>query len=434
MFWLVVCAGHVVWNARAMSGEAARLLAAPSVAAAGAPPETRNTYLKMGVALFVAAALAVAGTLAPSTAWTALAEPLRRPEAAGAVLHSEYTTFAPQCEEDLRHNSCGAFGDFCPCKSLRPGVGPATARALALALKTTNVFLVGDSTSKMMVQHGCRTLIDPLSDPHGASCFREDGMPTVFAQPSNLRPISPEPSDLADDASCCVGDGRAEGHRCCMTMLESMVGSYCGRRDENGDFGGIGFVHMASSFKDTFEMPCEYKFGRDLPLKFQARAAAAMRHFARAVATGGGRQTTIIIDVNVWMGMEIEGATLYENIIKMTRNAISAAGLAPERTSLMMKTLYECGDEGSWHCERNNELIRRAAADANVPLFDFANTFQSKGLSPRTALREDGIHQMPDTALFEMYSMLEFVAKLAPGAGMAHPGDAAGSGTGKHER
>ena len=108
--------------------------------------------------------------------------------------------------------------------------------------------------------------------------------------------------------------------------------------------------------------------------------------------------------------MEIEGATLYENIIKMTRSAISAAGLAPERTSLMMKTLYECGDEGSWHCERNNELIRRAAADANVPLFDFANTFQSKGLSPRTALREDGIHQMPDTALFEMYSMLEFVA------------------------
>ena len=71
-----------------------------------------------------------------------------------------------------------------------------------------------------------------------------------------------------------------------MTMLESMVGSYCGRRDENGDLGGIGFVHMASSFKDTFEMPCEYKFGRDLPLKFQARAAAAMRHFARAVATG----------------------------------------------------------------------------------------------------------------------------------------------------
>ena len=419
-----------------MSAESARLLAAPSAASADDPPETRGRYFKMGVALFVTAALAIAGTLASSTASTALgsSEPLRRSLAPDEVLRSEYTTFAPQCEEDLRHNSCGPLGDFCPCKLLRPGVGPATARALALSLKTTNVFLVGDSTSKMMVQHGCRTLVDPLSDPHGASCFREDGMPTVFAQPSNLRPIAPEPSDLADDASCCSGDGRAEGHRCCMTMLESMVGSYCGRRNANGDFGGIGFVHMASSFKDNSEMPCEYKFGRDLPLTFEARAAAAMRHFARAVATGGNRKTAIIIDVNVWMGMEIEGAIHYDNIIKMTRAAISAAGLAPERTSLMIKTLYECGDEGSWHCERNNELIRRAAAANDVPVFDFAETFKSKGLSPRTALRADGIHQLPDTALFEMYSMLEFIAKLAPGRGLwrgAPSGDAAGLGTGE---
>ena len=50
----------------------------------------------------------------------------------------------------------------------------------------------------------------------------------------------------------------------------------------------MGFVHMASSFKDTFEMPCEYKFGRDLPLKFQARAAAAVKGLPRGRSSASG--------------------------------------------------------------------------------------------------------------------------------------------------
>ena len=44
-----------------------------------------------------------------------------------------------------------------------------------------------------------------------------------------------------------------------------------------------------------------------------------------------------------------------------------------------------------------------------MPVFDFAAIFKNKGLDPKTALRTDGIHQMPDTALYEMYNMLEFV-------------------------
>ena len=50
-----------------------------------------------------------------------------------------------------------------------------------------------------------------------------------------------------------------------------------------------------------------------------------------------------------------------------------------------------------------------AAEAKGVPVFDFAETFDRKGLSPETALRHDGIHQMPETALYELYAMLDFV-------------------------
>jgi len=322
-------------------------------------------------------------------------------------MHDKFTSFAPQCEEDLRHNACGPVGELCGCQSLRPGVGPATGRALTSMLEKANIFMIGDSTSKMMVHHSCRTLVDPLQDPHGAACFREDGMPTVFAQPSNLRPLSPTPSLLAHDMPCCTGD-RGKGS-CCMTMLESMVGAMCSREGSvNAGLGGIGFVHMASSFKENDDMPCEYRHGRQLPLTFKERAATALQQFAGAVATNA-RTTVVVIDVNVWMGLEMDGMKHYNNIIAWTKEAVMLSGLPIERTVLMMKTLYECGDEGSWHCERNNELIRRAGEANGVPVFDFAAIFKNKGLDPKTALRTDGIHQMPDTALYEMYNMLEFV-------------------------
>ena len=96
-----------------------------------------------------------------------------------AFVKNEFSSFEPGCEADLRHNQCGPYGEFCGCIEIKEGVAAATGRAIADVLQHTNIFLVGDSTSKMAVQHGCRTLLDPLQDQHGASCFREDGMPTV---------------------------------------------------------------------------------------------------------------------------------------------------------------------------------------------------------------------------------------------------------------
>ena len=210
-------------------------------------------------------------------------------------MKNEFSSFEPGCEADLRHNQCGPYGEFCGCVDIKEGVAAATGRAIADALRHTNIFFVGDSTSKMAVQHGCRTLLDPLQDPHGAACFREDGMPTVFAQPSNLRPLSPTPSLLAHDMPCCTGD-RGKGS-CCMTMLESMVGAMCGREGSvNAGFGGIGFVHMASSFKETDDMPCEYRHGRQLPLTFKERAATALQQFAGAVATNA--RTTVVVSTS----------------------------------------------------------------------------------------------------------------------------------------
>ena len=134
------------------------------------------------------------------------------------------------------------------------------------------------------------------------------------------------------------------------------------------------------------------------------------------------RTTVVVIDVNVWMGLEMDGMKHYNNIIAWTKEAVMLSGLPIERTVLMMKTLYECGDEGSWHCERNNELIRRAG-EANGVSFDFAAIFKNKGLDPKTALRTDGIHQMPDTALYEMYNMLEFVQQRFIGGNVSRGSD-----------
>jgi len=45
----------------------------------------------------------------------------------------------------------------------------------------------------------------------------------------------------------------------------------------------------------------------------------------------------------------------YGTIVDRTREAIQKSQLPTENTTLMLKTLYQCGDENAWHCLRNNE-------------------------------------------------------------------------------
>ena len=370
---------------------------------AAAPARDPNTVLKVAGATVALAALAVA---AVATSGTAGVQSLSALGAWGAPATPDpFNTFAPQCEPDLRHNSCGAMGELCQCLDLQPGLVEISSRALKSVLDKANVFLLGDSTSKMMVHHACRTLLDPALDPQGAGCFKEDGMPTVYSQPQNLRPLSPSPVLNSPDKKCC------EGGQCCMTMLESMVSSTCGKYDANGNFGGIGFVHMASSFKDGFDMPCEYRHAQQLPFTFQDRATESLRQFEKSVSFEDERRAVVILDVNVWMGGTANAKAHYLNIVKMTKNAIRNSGLPIDRTLLMIKTLYDCHDEDQWHCARNNQLIREVSAESGMPLFDFDKLWKEHGLDPQRALRKDGIRQMPDTALFEITSMLDFIAR-----------------------
>ena len=372
---------------------------------AAAPASATATAAKVAGATVALAALAVCALAASGTAGH-LQTPLSSLGAWGAPAEpNPFNTFAPQCEPDLRHNSCGAMGELCQCLDLQPGLVEISSRALKSVLDKANVFILGDSTSKMMVHHACRTLVDPATDPQGAGCFKEDGMPTVYSQPQNLRPLSPNPVLVPHDEKCCSGG------QCCMTMLESMVSSTCGQYDSNGNFGGIGFVHMASSFKDGFDMPCEYRHAQNLPFTFQERATEALRQFEKSVSFADERRAVIILDVNVWMGGTANAKAHYMNIVKMTKNAIRNSGLPIDRTLLMIKTLYDCHDETQWHCARNNQLIREVSAESGTPLFDFDKLWKEHGLDPTRALRRDGIHQMPDTALFEITSMLDFIAR-----------------------
>ena len=338
-----------------------------------------------------------------------------------AFVKNEFSSFEPGCEADLRHNQCGPYGELCGCVDIKGGVAAATGRAIAEALRHTNIFFVGDSTSKLAVQHGCRALLDPLQDPHGASCFTEDGMPTVYAIPATLRPLRPEPQSLSVGDRCCEDGASVEtGGACCMTMLESMVGGWCGVKDPGatGDLGGLGFVHMANSFKDGPEVPCEYTHGAFMPTAFAPRVAAAVNQFAKHVRAASARKRTVVmIDVNVWMGNEKEVDRYYARIIDQTREAIRASQLPNDETTLMLKTLYTCGDDEQWHCAENNAAAKRAAEAKGVPVFDFAETFETRGLHPETALRRDGIHQMPETALYELYALLDFVKEYHAQAG-----------------
>ena len=403
-----------------MRGDEAPLLASPGTRAEGA---SRSAWGKAVGLVCVAGVVAMAGvaalgwggnTLGSRETSVGVSASLGAARLGKGFVKNEFSSFEPGCEADLRHNQCGPYGEFCGCMDIQEGVAAATGRAIADALQHTNIFFVGDSTSKMAVQHGCRTLLDPLHDPHGASCFREDGMPTVYAVPANLRPLRPEPLALSVDDRCCEDGASAEtGGACCMTMLESMVGGWCGVKAEaTGEIGGLGFVHMASSFKDVPEVPCEYTHGAFMPAAFAPRAAAAVNQFAkhvRASSASAEKRTVVMIDVNVWMGNEEEADRYYAQIIDQTRAAIWASQLPNERTTLMLKTLYTCGDDEQWHCSGNNAAAKRAAEAKGVPVFDFAETFKTQGLHPETALRQDGIHQMPETALYELYALLDFV-------------------------
>ena len=417
-----------------MRGDEAPLLVSPGTRAEGA---SRSAWGKAVGLVCVAGVVAMSGvaalgwggnTLGSEETSVGVSASLGAARHGDAFVKNEFSSFEPGCEADLRHNQCGPYGEFCGCVDIKEGVAAATGRAIADALRHTNIFFVGDSTSKMAVQHGCRTLLDPLQDPHGASCFTEDGMPTVYAVPANLRPLRPEPSSLSVADRCCEdGASIATGGSCCMTMLESMVGGWCGVKDPTsaaGDIGGLGFVHMASSFKDVPEVPCEYTHGAFMPAAFAPRAAAAVNQFAKHVrAASSAKHTVVMIDVNVWMGKEEEADRYYAQIIDQTREAIWSSQLPNERTTLMLKTLYTCGDDEQWHCSGNNAAAKRAAEAKGVPVFDFAETFEARGLHPETALRRDGIHQMPETALYELYALLDFVkayrARAENGGGAA---------------
>lgn len=394
--------------------------AAPLLVSSGTRAESSSAWFWRGVAMTacVAGMVCVVGAVAvvrqPGNTLVG-SESLGdgTPARLGNFVKNEFSSFEPGCKADLRHNQCGEFGEYCSCIDIKEGVVAATGRAIVDTLEHTNIFFVGDSTSKMAVQHGCRAMLDPLVDPHGAACFREDGMPTVYDIPHNLRPLRPNPSPISVTDTCCdAGASLETGGQCCMTMLESMTGGWCGAKSAvTGELGGLGFVHVASSFKDTPEVPCEYTHGAYLPTPFGQRVDAAINQFAKHVRAGQSfqKQSVVMIDVNVWMGFEGDVERYYSQIIDKTKEAIYKSELPNDRTTVMLKTLYACGSEDQWHCLANNEAAKKVANEKGVLVFDFAQTFANKGLHPETALRRDGIHQMPETALYELYALLDFV-------------------------
>ena len=121
----------------------------------------------------------------------------------------------------------------------------------------------------------------------------------------------------------------------------------------------------------------------------------------------------IILDVNVWMGGTANAKAHYMNIVKMTKNAIRNGGL-PHRS-------HAADDQDSVRLPRRDAVALREEQPAHprgelgesMPLFGFDKLWKEHGLDPTRALRRDGIHQMPDTALFEIRKacMLDFIAR-----------------------
>ena len=176
-------------------------------------------------------------------------------------------------------------------------------------------------------------------------------------------------------------------------------------------------------------MPCEYTHGAFMPTAFAPRAAAAVNQFAkhvRASSASAEKRTVVMIDVNVWMGYEEEADWYYAQIIDQTQAAIWASQLPNERTTLMLKTLYTCGDRRSSGTARENNAAAAARRRRRACRCLTAETFKTRGLHPETALRQDGIHQMPETALYELYALLDFVkeyhARVDGGAGVRREG------------
>ena len=244
---------------------------------AAAPASATATAAKVAGATVALAALAVCALAASGTAGH-LQSPVSSLGAWGAPAEpNPFNTFAPQCEPDLRHNSCGAMGELCQCLDLQPGLVEISSRALKSVLDKANVFILGDSTSKMMVHHACRTLIDPAADPQGAGCFKEDGMPTVYSAPEPP-PTLPEPGAHTARREVLLGravlhdDARVDGE---LDVRPVRLRQRELRRHRLRAHG----VVVQGRVRHAVRVPAR---AQNLPFTFQERATEALRRSRRA--------------------------------------------------------------------------------------------------------------------------------------------------------
>ena len=100
-----------------------------------------------------------------------------------------FETYHEQCPtEDILYD-----GPAPPCDNLRPvsafpemDIASEAGNALRDVLASTSVFLVGDSTTKLVALESCAALL-----PDGAGCFSELVNPTMYQVPRNFRPLVP---------------------------------------------------------------------------------------------------------------------------------------------------------------------------------------------------------------------------------------------------
>jgi len=145
-------------------------------------------------------------------------------------------------------------GAKCECVAAAADHAGAVDAKLRSLLATTNVLIIGDSTSKLTTVRACESL-----KPAEHRCFLDITNPTP-AQVSKLRPLGPTldfHAPATADEDCCTGEG------CCMNVQDMNTASACFAADAAGELGGIGHMHSGFAWRGD-KFPCKYAgLGRD---------------------------------------------------------------------------------------------------------------------------------------------------------------------------
>lgn len=280
--------------------------------------------------------------------------------------------------------------------------GLVRPHAITDLLERANVFIIGDSTSKLNVIHNCAKLVPPAQ-----RCTVDISSPTAEQCPPNMRPFGPDPGPASAGGSCC------NGQDCCMKKKELQTAAGC----QSPGAGTMGYAHVAAFYKDYREeswihdkaegIICNYT-GYDLTLQGASRFRKSYSWFRQFYANRD-LPTIVVLDVNLWLRQ----VDVSENQWKYITDAVKA--VMSEHDTPHKCLMWKTQPEGLPRQNRimyHNYQIRRLGQKFGIAVYDWGRVFKKKQFSMADMVQDMmQCHPREHTAVAMLEGMNEFTSK-----------------------